>query len=386
MRVLYLQAGNLYGGVESTLVTIARYRHLCPEMEPHFAVCFEGRLTGELIAAGATVSILGETRIRNPLSVWRVRRALSRLLRREKFDVVVGTSAWLQAIFGPVVKSAALPLVYWFHEPMRGQHWLERWASLTEPELALCNSRFTASTVHNMYPSVKTELLYNPVCHQVPRLSKAQRAAVRNELQTPVDAVVIIQVSRMVELKGHAQLLDALGKLNDLPDWVCWIVGGGQRPLEESYFEQIKRQAIKLGLSSRIHFPGERADAKRLLAAADIYCQPNAGPESFGNIFIEALFSGLPVVTTNIGGAREIINASCGILVPPLRSDTLADSLRSLIQDEALRAKLGAAGQIRAGDLCDVTQQIEELSKILAVVHQAHRTEIVNQVLSICDG
>jgi glycosyltransferase involved in cell wall biosynthesis len=365
MRVLYLQAGNLYGGVESTLVTIARHRHLCPEMEPHFAVCFEGRLTRELIATGVPVSILGETRIRNPLTVWRVRRALGTLFRREKFDVVVGTSAWLQAIFGPVVKSAALPLVYWFHEPMRGQHWLERWARLTEPELALCNSLFTAGTIHNMYPSVKTELLYNPVCHEVPRLSKAQRDAVRNELQTPADAVVIIQVSRMVELKGHAQLLEALCELKDLPDWVCWMVGGSQRPLEASYFEELKKRAVKLGLSNRVLFLGERADAQRLLAAADIYCQPNAGPESFGNIFIEALFSGLPVVTTNIGGPKEIVDASCGILVSPYRPDVLSGALRGIIHDRARRTALGSAGLARARELCDVESQIKRLFKIL---------------------
>jgi glycosyltransferase involved in cell wall biosynthesis len=370
MRVLYLQAGNLYGGVESTLVTMARYRHLSPEMEPSFAVCFEGRLSGELKTAGVDVSVLGDVRIRQPLSVLKARRALRRLMQSERFDVVMVTSAWLQAIFGPIVKAAGLPLVYWFHEPMRGRHWLERWARMTMPELALCNSQFTASTIRNMYPTLKTKVFYNPVCQsEAPPLSNLERAAVRAELKTPEDAVVIIQLSRMVEMKGHAQHLLALSHLKDLPGWVCWIVGAGQRPNEVRYFEELKRTVAQLGLNHRVFLTGERAgEAQRLLASADIYCQPNTSPDSFGNVFVEALSLGLPVVTTNIGGAKEIVTPACGLLIAPRQPEILAESLRRLIKDETLRAQLGAAGKIRAGELCDVTRQLKQLAGILGDV------------------
>jgi glycosyltransferase involved in cell wall biosynthesis len=369
MRVLYLQAGNLYGGVESTLVTLARERHVCPEMLPSFAVCFEGRLQRELMETGVPVSVLGEVRIRQPLGVRRARRALNGLLQRERFDVVLVTSAWAQAIFGPIVKAAGLPLVYWFHEPMRGRHWLERWARMTMPALALCNSQFTASTIHNMYPTLKTEIFYNPVCRSgVQRLSKSERGAIRAELKTPEDAAVIIQLSRMVELKGHAQHLAALSKLKDIPGWVCWIAGAGQQPREVRYLEELKTIAAGLGLNHRVFFTGERASMQKLLASADIYCQPNTAPESFGNVFVEALSFGLPVVTTNIGGAKEIVNSSCGILVPPNQPDVLAESLRQLIQDETMRARLGAAGPTRAEELCNVPRQLKQLAGILADV------------------
>jgi hypothetical protein len=68
VRVLRLPAGNLYGGVESLLVTLARERHLCPEMQPSFALCFEGRLGAELAASGvAWVSRHGETGLTVPV-------------------------------------------------------------------------------------------------------------------------------------------------------------------------------------------------------------------------------------------------------------------------------------------------------------------------------
>ncbi|MBV9770678.1 MAG: hypothetical protein JOZ32_13975, partial [Bryobacterales bacterium] len=48
MRVLHISSGNLYGGVETALVALARFRHYSPAMEPEFALSFEGRLSGEL--------------------------------------------------------------------------------------------------------------------------------------------------------------------------------------------------------------------------------------------------------------------------------------------------------------------------------------------------
>ena len=77
MRVLHIVSGRLYGGVETALVTMARCRLLCPEIEPEFAVCFDGRLRDELTAAGAPVHMLGEVRVRHPLSILRARRRLS---------------------------------------------------------------------------------------------------------------------------------------------------------------------------------------------------------------------------------------------------------------------------------------------------------------------
>src|SRR5713226_7522255 len=109
MRVLYVHSGNMYGGVETLLATLARHRDLCPAMEPHYALCFDGRLSEELTAAGVPVHLLGKVRIRQPLTVLRARRMLGDLLLREHFDLVVCHSTWSQSIFGPIVRAARLP-------------------------------------------------------------------------------------------------------------------------------------------------------------------------------------------------------------------------------------------------------------------------------------
>ncbi len=371
MRVLHVYSGNLYGGIETLLVTLARCRALSPEMEPHFALCFEGRLSKELEAAGVRHHLLGEVHARQPLSVWRGRRALTGLLEHETFDVVVCHAPWPQAIFGPVIRKLGLPLIFWMHGPASGRHWSERWARFTKPDLVICNSRFTASTLSTLYPNALSQVLYYPVAFQQSHYSLAERNSVRAELDTPENATVIVQVSRVETLKGHKVHLQALSKLSDLPEWMCWLVGGAQQEAEILYYAELKSLAVSLGITDRVRFVGERSDVARLVRASDIYCQPNIHPEAFGISFIEALEATLPIVTTEIGGACEIVNEFTGVLVPPSNEDKLAEALRELIVDPTRRARLGAAGPARARELCDPETQMNRLFRLL--------TSVINQ-------
>lgn len=369
MKLLHVHSGNLYGGVETTLLAQVRHIDLCPAMKLSFALCFEGRFSEELIDAGASVHWLGQARVRHPLSIRRVRRQLVDYLRRERFDAVVTHSAWSQAIFGPAIRSATVPLVFCLHDVARGRHWLERWARLTPPDLALCNSHFTAGTLAKLYPRTRAEVVYNPYVSSEIHQPPGSRSSLRAELNTPEDAIVVVQVSRMEPMKGHALHLEALSLLKDIPDWVCWMIGGAQRPHEIRYMGNLRKLAVKLGIEDRVRFPGQRSDVASLLAAADIYSQPNTAPESFGLTFIEALSAGLPVVTTSLGGAKEILDDSCSVLVSPDKS-ALASTLASLIQDRELRFKLGAAGPARAQQLCDVGEQLRKINHLVSSLLQ----------------
>lgn len=365
MRVLHVYSGNLYGGVETLLVTLARHRAAAPEMETHFALCFEGRLGDELRAAGVPVHPLGAVRMSRPLSVWRARGALRRVARRERIQAVVLHGLWTQVVFGPAVLRAGAPLVLWLHDRVDGGGWLERLARLTRPALAVCNSRYTAATLPALYPGVPGEVVYCPVAPEPATLDARERRELREALDTPEEAVVVVQTSRMEAWKGHALHLEALGRLREVPGWVCWLVGGAQRPEEAEYREGLRRLARELGIADRVRFVGERRDVPRVLAAADVHCQPNLGPEPFGIAFVEAMLAGLPTVTTALGGAVEVVDPSCGAVVPPGDADALAGALRELIGSEAARRARGAQGPERARVLCDPALQLPRLQEVL---------------------
>ena len=365
MKVLHLTSGNLYGGIETYLLTLARLRHLCPEMEPHFGVCFPGRLQDELVAAGVPVYELGPVRLSRLWTVLRARWRLRRILRDTKFDVAVTHGSWPHVVFAPEVKRAGVRLVYAVHDHLSPQHWLNRWAARTPPDAVVANSRFTVATAQSVFPNIAASVVYPPVLGPEPVDHFEVRTRIRTELNTAKDAVVVLIVSRIEQLKGHAVLLDALGRLRDVEGWACWIVGGAQRPHEVELLRELQATGNRLGIAERLRYLGPRSDVPAVMAAADIYCQPNTGPEGFGLTFVEALRAGLPVVTSNIGGAAEIVTPDCGILCPPGDVRAVADALRELITDLDRRQRLALAGPTRAAELCEPEHRLKCLARAL---------------------
>lgn len=362
IRALHVYPGNLYGGVERMLATFAGAR--VEGLEQQFALCFEGRLAEEVRATGAPLEMLGAVRVSRPWTVVRARRRLAAVLDDARPDVVICHSSWTHGLFGDVAQKRGIPLVFWLHDAVTGQTWADGFARRTRPDLAICTSEFARGTLPLLWKGVASDVIYPPVPRPV--AGAVDRRLVRARLETPPDDVVILQASRMEPWKGHRLHIEGLGRLRDVPGWTCWLAGGAQRPHEEAHLAEMYALAQSLGIAPRVRFLGQREDVPALMASADVLCQPNLGPEPFGIAFVEAMHAGLPVVATAIGGAREIVDATCGILVPPQDPTALADALRRLLADPALRSQLGVAGPAHARALCDPHQQTTKLRDVLA--------------------
>jgi glycosyltransferase involved in cell wall biosynthesis len=362
LRVLHVSAGNLWGGIENFLVTLARHAGATPDIQAEFTVCFDGRLKRELERANAPVLDLGPVRARAPWSIRRARGVLARHLRQRHFDLVVCHSAWAQAMFGSVPPALGAPLVFYLHDLVRPKFWLERWARRHPPTWCVTNSEFTRSSLRELFPSTESSVVYYPIEGKQAPLSDHERRALRAELGADDRTVLIVQASRMEPWKGHARLLRALARITPTANWLCLQVGGAQRRHEQRYQERLEAEARALGVTSRVRWLGQRDDVPRLLAACDIHCQANAEPEPFGIVFVEALHAGLPTVTFDLGGPREIVTPEVGFLVQD--EAELATTLERLVLDPDLRRRLGAAGPARARALCDPAAQVSELGAV----------------------
>ena len=334
-------------------MSLARFRTLAPSMDMSVALTSDGRIGADLRNTGVPVFILGHARISRPWTVVRARRALTSLLQSQRPDVMICHQAWPLALFGPVANRRAVPLVLWLHMAA-SRHWLDHVAWRARPRTVVCNSRFTASTLPAS--RARVEIAYAPV---------ATAGAHAEPVAASNGNVVIVQVSRMEPLKGHVVLLRALAELRDKAGWTCRIAGGAQRSHEMRYMESLRAEAAALGIADRVEFLGERSDIPQLLAASHIYCQPNVEPDAFGLSLVEAMAAGLPVVTSAMGGAKEIVDESCGVLLPARDVARLALELSALLDDRARRERLGANGRVRARTLCDPAAQLPRIAEIL---------------------
>lgn len=372
MRVLQTYAGNLYGGIERLLVSLALASDQCARfgIENQFALCFRGRLSQELEQTGIDPFELGAVRFSRPWTVLAARRRLSQLIASKQLDMVITHASWMHAVLGPAVRRCGIPLVNWVHDTLCVRVLQDRLAAMSPPDLVLANSRHSSLAAASVFPRTRAEIIHYPLTPPSLGLAVNDRCSTRAALACPENAVVVLQVSRLERWKGQTVLLDSLAAIKDRTDWVCWIAGGPQRTMEQTYFSELHAQANRLGIAERVKFLGQRSDIAQLMRAADIFCQPNTGPEPFGVVFIEALYSGLPIVSSDFGGAAEIVTQGCGILTRPGDASEVARALTSLLDDASRRREQSVAAPRRAAELCDPASQLEKLARILQRVQR----------------
>ncbi len=152
----------------------------------------------------------------------------------------------------------------------------------------------------------------------------------------------ILFLGRLEERKGLGTLLDAYQLLRQVRA-DCRLLVGGEGPLRRGYERRVEEEAIPD--VSFLGFVPEPEKAAHF-TAADIYCAPNTGKESFGVILLEAMACGRPVVATAIDGFRQVITEGRqGLLVPPGDEARLAAALGRLLDHPQLRRQLGQRGR-----------------------------------------
>ncbi len=127
------------------------------------------------------------------------------------------------------------------------------------------------------------------------------------------------------------------------------------------------------GSTLRVRFLGGRSDVPRLLAAADVFCQPNRESEGFSLAFMEACAAGLPLVTSALGGALEILSEDNGFPTAVGDVAAVAKALRILISEPEVRHRLGNAGRRRVEEQCDPARQLERYRELFVRLAAARR-------------
>ena len=331
-----------------------------------FALCANGRALEEIRAAGGRVESLGDVRLSRPTTVWEARARLRQFIQHGRPDIVICHAPWAYALFAYTARRGGARLVWWQHDAATGRTWIERWARGTRADLVVSNSRWTAQSASAIQPGVPLEVIYCPV-PAPPPVTAQKRDALRAALSTPASDLVVLCAARLEPWKGQLGLIRAFSRLQDPPGHTTlWIAGGAQRPHEVKYLRTLRREAEAHGVADQIRWLGERRDVPCLMASADIFCQPNLTAEPFGIAFAEALRSGIPVVTSDMGGAPEIVDSQCGRLVPPNDDAALVSALRDLLGDAVLRRSLGSAGPAHAASRCDPSTVLPRLAAALA--------------------
>lgn len=195
------------------------------------------------------------------------------------------------------------------------------------------NSRDVADYIARYYraPHERIHVVYNAI--------DTQRFA-----PAPADGVDrIVTVGRLVEQKNHALFLRAAAQLaRELPSVHFVIVGDG--PLRP----QLEAQAQQLGIGDRVCFTGERTDVETVLAGSALFWLTSRW-EGLPNVVLEAMASGVPVIATDVGGTRELIQSGVdGFVVAADDAESFVHHSYACLTDPELRRRLAVAARARA--------------------------------------
>lgn len=169
----------------------------------------------------------------------------------------------------------------------------------------------------------------------------------------------LLFIGRLGARKGVPELVAALGQLKDLPGWRAIIAGDGE-------IGDTRAAVERLGLVERVAVPGWAgpAEVAAMIAASDVLVLPSYD-ENLPMSVIEGMAAGLAIVATPVGAVEDIVtDGETGLLVQPGDVDGLAAALRRLIEDPALRARLGAAGRAVHRERLDIAPYVDRLVAI----------------------
>lgn len=185
------------------------------------------------------------------------------------------------------------------------------------------------------------------------------RARLRRELGIGTDTFLVAWLGRMTEIKRADDLLHAFAAMrNRGHDAQLLVVGDG--PLRPD----LEALAASLGIGSSTHFTGFRSDVGVIYAAADAVALTSANEGTPVSV-IEAQAAGLPAVSTDVGGVRDVVrDGVSGFVVPPGEVMAIADRLGRLAGDEALRHRLGGAGREHAVSRYGIPRLVGDIDRL----------------------
>jgi glycosyltransferase involved in cell wall biosynthesis len=193
----------------------------------------------------------------------------------------------------------------------------------------------------------------------VDRIARLAPVNVHAQFYLPTNAPIVGNVAALVPQKGHQHLIEAAALVvRDVPDARFVIVGDGE--LRETLERQIKEKHLE----RHIFLAGFRLDALEMTKGFDIFCISSIH-EGMCVALVEAMAAGKPAVATRAGGIPEVVNdGETGFLVAPRDPTEMADALRRLLKNEALRRQMGEAALARARDSFIVDRMVLETSKV----------------------
>lgn len=274
-------------------------------------------------------------------------RAIARFMRRRNFDLVHTTSLKADILGGIAARLAGRRLLWHVHDRIADDYLprpvvrifrlLGRWI----PHVLIVNSRATLQTLPVISPH-RIRLIYPGVPQDL-----LNRRASDNGGESSKRSPIVGIVGRISPTKGQDIFIRAASIVaTRFPDARFQVIGGALFQ-HDGFEEQIRALAVELA-AKNLEFLGFCDDVAARMRSLAVLVHASPVPEPFGQVVVEAMAAGKPVVATNAGGIPEIVDdGHCGFLVPVSDPEVMAERICSLLKDPKTAREMGERGRTK---------------------------------------
>lgn len=287
--------------------------------------------------------------------------AMSLRLQRNPPDALLLTTfkkTWLGGLAGALAGIPRIVLRIGLSSDLPRRHWTYGLAIHRSVDYVVTNSReIREEVLYDLptFPPARVRTIWNGVTQP----ERRPRGALRGQLGLGPHAPLIGTVARLVYAKGQDRLIRAL---SGLPEVHCVLAGDGAQRAE---FEALARER---GVGDRVHFLGHRQDVGVVLADLDLYVVTSR-VEGMSSAMLEAMGSGVPVVSTEVSGAREALEPLSDGSAPGwiVAADTasLVSAIARLLSDPDQRSRMSGAAVRRVREQFDTDARTDEWEDLL---------------------
>lgn len=362
MRILLLTNHLNIGGIAVYTVTLANC--LCKKGHSVFVASSGGALEEELLADVKRLRVPLDTSSEVNPKIWSAVFKVRRFIRDENIQIIHAQTRVAQVTAHLVSKLIGVPYVVTWHGFYRPHGFRRIFPCWGERTVAISKTVFRHLVDVFRREESKVRLIFNGVDTSkfTNDYSVDERQRIKRRLGLKEGPIIGI-ISRLVPEKGHTYLIEAFKELLvEIPNAQLIIIGNGKLKTV------LKNRVRELGISNAVYFIDETRDTKPLLAIIDVVTRPSI-EEGFGLGVVEAMLMGLPIVSTDVGGFKSILDRSnVGILVPPKDVAALKEAFVRILIDSESAKKLGEAGKKYALENFSADRmaaQVEEVYKEL---------------------
>jgi glycosyltransferase involved in cell wall biosynthesis len=362
LKVVYLDHVARLSGGEIALLRLLPNLH---GVDPHVIFAEDGPLVAQMHLAGVSTEVLPFAARARDLHRDEVRGAgvpaqvaaattayvlkLARRLRQLQPDLVHANSLKSGVYGGLAAQLAGVPMVWHVRDRIAEDYMPRPAVALIRrmtrhlPALVLANSESTMATLQR--PEL-SRIRYAVIADTLGEVPSVQRLNGR-----PLTYGV---VGRLSPWKGQDIFLRAFAHAFPSGDERALLVGSALFG-EDRYADELPALARELGIANRVELRGHRPDIWRELASIDVLVHSSVTPEPFGQVILEGMAAGVPVIAADAGGPAEILrNNETGVLYRPGDVTELADAMLRL-RDSGLRERLSAGARESLGPYSPTT-------------------------------